>query len=82
MVSITLSIPEKTRKLMKRFPEMNWSQFVRSCIDEKTKQLSWKEKMLKKLQEEDKSGFTDWTVKLGKDARKDRFKELQRKGLV
>ena len=66
MVSITLSIPEQVREQMKRFPEINWSGFVRKSIEEKAKQLAWKEEMLKKLKEEDESGFTDWTIEMGR----------------
>lgn len=82
MVSITLSVPEETRKKMKRFSEINWSQFVRSCIEEKTRQLSWKEEMLKKLKQEDESGFTDWTVELGKEVNKGVSERLKKEGLI
>ncbi len=65
MVSITLSVPEEIRKLMKKFPEINWSRFVRASIEAKAKQLAWKEEMLKKLKQEDESGFTEWSIELG-----------------
>lgn len=77
MVSITLSVPEEVRKTMKEFDEVNWSAFIRSCIEEKTKKLAWKEKMLNKLEQEDKKGFTDWAVDLGKKAKKGRHKRLK-----
>lgn len=77
MVSITLSVPEDVRNTMKKFDEVNWSAFVRSCIEEKTKKLAWKEKMLNRLKEEDESGFTDWSVELGKKAKKGRYKKLK-----
>ena len=82
MVSITLSIPSKVRGEMKQFPEINWSGFVRACIESKAKQLVWKQEILAKLKQEDDSGFTEWTVKLGREARKDRFEELKKKGLL
>ena len=82
MVSITLSIPEEVRKEMKQFPEVNWSGFVRACIKSKAKQLAWKQEMLTKLKQEDDSGFTEWAIKLGKEARKERFEELKKKGLL
>jgi predicted NUDIX family NTP pyrophosphohydrolase len=82
MVSITLSVPEGIRAEMKQFPEVNWSGFIRACIEAKAKQLAWKQTMLAKLKQEDNSGFTEWAVKLGKDARQDRFKELKKKGLL
>lgn len=71
MVSITLSIPESVREVMKKFPEVNWSGFVRATIEEKTKKLAWKEEMLKKLGKENESGFTDWTIETGRKLKKD-----------
>ncbi|MFH1316734.1 MAG: hypothetical protein ABII01_04395 [Candidatus Woesearchaeota archaeon] len=80
MVSITLSVPEETRKLMKRFPEMNWSGFVRKTIEEKAKALSWKEEMLKQWEKE--KPLAEELVRDIKKIRKGRFKELQKKGLI
>jgi hypothetical protein len=82
MVSITLSVPKETRELMKKFSEINWSQFIRKSIESKTKELSFKEEMLNRLKLEDNKGFTDWTIELSKEARKNRFKELKSKGLL
>jgi len=64
MVSITLSVPEDVHDLMKKFPEVNWSGLVRTCITEKAKTLE----MLKKLGEEKE--FNDWAVKLVREGRK------------
>ena len=47
MVSITISVPEEVRELMKKSPEVNWSGLVRACITEKAKRLVIKEEMLK-----------------------------------
>lgn len=52
MVSITVGVDEQTRKLMKKFPEVNWSGFVRESIREKTQELSKKERLLSKLKGE------------------------------
>ncbi|MBS3159243.1 hypothetical protein J4436_00475 [Candidatus Woesearchaeota archaeon] len=68
MVSITLSVPEDVHDLMKKFPEVNWSGLVRTCITEKAKTLEIKEEMLKKLGEEKE--FNDWAVKLVREGRK------------
>lgn len=76
MVSITLSVPEETRKLMKQFPEVNWSGLVRTCIIEKTKMLSLKQEMLKGIEKEKE--FNDWAVELGRKAKKGRFKRLSK----
>ncbi|MEM3127004.1 MAG: hypothetical protein QW331_02970 [Candidatus Woesearchaeota archaeon] len=80
MVSITLSVPEDVKKKMENFPEMNWSGFIRKAIVEKTKELTWKEEMLKKLKEEE--SINEWAVKLQRTARKGRFQQLKAKGLV
>ena len=68
MVSITISVPEDVRKLMKKFPEVNWSGLVRHCISEKAKRLAIKEELLAKLKEE--KGFNDWAVNLVREGRK------------
>ena len=76
MVSITLSIPEQVREQMKRFPEINWSGFVRKSIEEKAKQLAWREEMLKKLESPEEQELINWSVELGRKAKKDSFKKL------
>ena len=80
MVSITLSVPEKTREQMKIFPDVNWSAFVRSCIESKAKQLAWKQEMLSKLKEEKESGFTDWTIEMGDKMKKGAWEKLKKQG--
>ncbi len=52
MVSITVGVDEQTRKRMKRFPQVNWSGFVREAIREKTAELAKKEELLAKLKGE------------------------------
>jgi hypothetical protein len=79
MVSITLSVPEKTREQMKMFSDVNWSAFVRSCIESKAKQLAWKQEMLAKIKEEKESGFTDWSVEMGSKLNKGISERLKRK---
>ncbi len=78
MVSITLAVPQEVKEKMDAFDEMNWSGFIRKCIIEKTKELSWKEHMLQRLQEE--KPLTEWSVKLSREAKKGRFAALQKKG--
>lgn len=82
MVSITISVPEETRKLMKRFPEINWSGFVRASIETRAKQLAWKHEMLEKLRQEDESGFKDWCIELGQKVNEGVAKELKKKKLL
>ena len=80
MVSITLAVPEEVRRKMKQFPDTNWSGFIRKAIIEKTKDLSWREEMLKKFREENE--ITEWSVKLQRSTRKHRLEELKKKGLI
>lgn len=80
MVSITLSVTEETRNIMKKHSEMNWSGFIRKSIDEKANELKLKEKMLNKIKEEEE--FVDWAVKLQHKSRENRIKELKKKGLI
>ncbi|MFH1440293.1 MAG: hypothetical protein ABIG89_07010 [Candidatus Woesearchaeota archaeon] len=80
MVSITLSVPPEVKNKMNEFDEINWSGFVRKCINEKIKKLAWKEEMLKKVSEQKE--MIDWSVKLQRKARKGRYEELKKKGLI
>jgi len=80
MVSVTLSVSRKTKELMNKFPEINWSGFIRKSIEKKVMQLQWKGEMLKKIKEEET--FTDWAVKAQRESRKQRFEELKKKGLL
>lgn len=75
MVSITFSIPEETRKIMKEFPEINWTHIVRSSIEEKAKKLALRKELFKKLDEE--KDFIDWSVKLGREAKNGRALRLK-----
>jgi len=80
MVSITLSIPEEVKKKMEGFSEINWSGFVRKCIESKVEKLTWKEQMLSKLEEEEESGFTDWTIEMGNKIKKGAWEKLKKQG--
>ena len=80
MVSITLSVPNRVRELMKRFPEINWSAFVRSSIERKVEQLSWKEEMLANLKQEDESGYTDLSIELGDKIKEGMWKRYKKEG--
>lgn len=76
MVSITFSIPEETRKIMKEFPEINWTHLVRSSIEEKAKQLALKKEILNRLESPGEQEIINWSVELGRKAKKDSFKRL------
>ena len=74
MVSITISVPEEIRKLMKEFPEVNWSGLVRKAIIDETNKRQLKEELLNKLEKE--KDFIDWSVELGRRAKKGRLKKI------
>jgi len=80
MVSVTLSVSKETRALMKKFSEINWSAFIRKSIENKVKNLSWREEMLKKLEQEE--SFSEWAVKAQRKSRENRLEELKKKGLI
>ncbi len=80
MVSVTVSVTEDIRALMKQFPEMNWSGFVSKAITQKAEEMKWREEMLRKLQTEE--GAQEWAVGLQKNARKGRYEKLRKEGLV
>ncbi|MBA3064781.1 hypothetical protein FP803_05065 [Candidatus Woesearchaeota archaeon] len=82
MVSITLSVPESVKDQMKKFPEINWSGFIRVSIEAKAKQLSWKEEMLNKLKQEDESGFTEWCIEMGRKVNKGIAERLRKEKLL
>lgn len=68
MVSITISVPGDVRKMMKKFPEVNWSGLVRKTIIEKVNEFLLKESMLSELKKEE--DFSQWAVDLIRKGRK------------
>ena len=82
MVSITLSVPEEVRDRMKQFPEVNWSAFIRKLVEEKVRQLALRQELLAKLKEEKESGFTDWTIDLGRRTKEEGIKKLKKERLL
>lgn len=78
MVSITLSVDEEVRKVMKKFPEVNWSALVRKAIVEEVKKRQLKEDLLNQFEGEKE--FIDWSVELGRKAKKGRMKNLNESG--
>ena len=80
MTNITLSIDEELKKKMDRFSEINWSGLMRKLLEEKVKQLAWKEEMLARLRKEDESGFTEWTIRMGRKLNEGIAKRLKKEG--
>jgi len=79
-VSITISIDEKSRQEMQKFSWINWSEVARNILLDRLKKQEELEK-LKSLLENSKLSEED-IIELSKKARKGRFKELRKKGLV
>lgn len=79
MVSVTVSINDDIRRLMKQFPEMNWSGFVSKAITQKVEEMRWREQMLQKLKAEEE--MQEWAVGLQR-RRAGRFEKLRKEGLV
>lgn len=79
MVSITLSVPEEVRKTMKEFPEVNWSALIRKTIEERSKTLLLKREFMEKFQGNKEQELIDWSVKLGRKAKRGRLKRLKKK---
>lgn len=67
MVSITFSIPKEIRRIMREFPEVNWTHIVRSSIEEKAKKLALKKELMKKFEGEKE--FIDWSVNVVRKGR-------------
>lgn len=80
MVSITVSVPPKVKELMREFPEINWSGFVKKSIEEKVRKLARLEKLRKELEDEHEA--IDWSVKLQRASRSGRLESLRKKGLI
>lgn len=80
MVSVTLSVPEEVRKKMDKFPEINWSGFIRKSIEQKTRELSLREELLKRI-EQDKE-FEQWCIEMGKKVNKGIAERLKKEGLL
>ena len=80
MVSVTVSIPPETKELMKKFPEMNWSGFIKKSIKDKADKLARLEELKKQLEAE--QDVTGWSVKLQRASRSGRLDALKKKGLI
>ena len=76
MASITLSVPEELKKRMDKFSEVNWSEYVTSCIEKKIKRLSLGQEILARLHSKEEQEFIKWSVELGRKAKKGSFEKL------
>jgi len=77
MVSITLSVSQEIKNKMNSFEEMNWSGFIRKCIEQKTTQLTRKEELFALLKEDD--NITKWSLPAIQKGRLGRHKKRLKK---
>jgi hypothetical protein len=76
MVSITLSIDEKSRQEMQNFSWINWSEVARNILLDRLKKQEELEKLRSLLKN---SQLTEEDIiELSKKARKGRFRELKK----
>ena len=77
MVSLTLSVPDDMKKKMDKFPEMNWSEIARAAINKRLVLLERFREFTKDsdLTEED-------AIRIGREIKKGRFKELKARKLI
>ena len=59
MGNITLSLPDETKKKMKKFPEIKWSEVVRQAINKKIDELEQIEKQSNYSEQEIKQFFSE-----------------------
>ena len=72
MVSVTFTIDDELKEKLKRFSWVNWSKLVaQEAI--KRQQL---EKLRSKLGSKEEQEFIDWSVKLGRKAKKETLRKL------
>jgi len=74
MASITLSVPEEVRKVMKKFPEVNWCALVRKAIIEEIGRRELKGELFSSPEGE--RDFVNWSVEIGRRAKKGRLKRV------
>ena len=80
MASVTLSIENNAKEGMKRFPEVNWSGFIRKKLEEKMRELEWREEMLERLNSE--KAETGWEIQKGREVNAAMARRLKKEGLL
>ena len=72
MASITLSIDKELKSKMDKLSWVNWSEAVRGDLLKKQEIRL----VLKRLESKEEKELIEWSVELGRKAKKDRFKKL------
>ncbi len=76
MVSITISLDEKSRQEMQKFSWINWSEVARNILLDRLKKQEELEKLRSLLKNSELS--EEDIIELSKKARKGRFRELKK----
>lgn len=72
MVSVTFAIPDNIKSEMKKLSWVNWSELVSEELLKRDSLL----KLLGQLKSKEEQELTEWSVELGRKAKKGRFKRL------
>lgn len=72
MASITFAVDDELKAKLEKFPWVNWSEVARENLLRK-EQL---EELRLKLDSEEEQELIKWSVELGREAKKGRFKRL------
>ena len=78
MGAITFAVDEKLSSDMESFSWVNWSEVARQELIKKAKLLD----LLSRTESKKEKEFMEWAVKLVREGRKERVRELKGKGLV
>jgi hypothetical protein len=78
MPNITISVPEELKKKLEEFPEINWSGFLRECIESKAKRLAILKKLDKML--ENSEITEEDALKLGDKVKEGMWKKYKKAG--
>ena len=78
MPNITLSLSEELKKKIEEYPEVNWSALIKKYIETRVERLSWKEKMLKELENERE--FENESLRIGDNIKEGAWKRLKKEG--
>lgn len=78
MPNITISIPEELKKQLEAFPEINWSEVLRSCISEKVKRLEILKKFDKMLENSEMT--EEDALRLGRKVNQAMWEKLKKRG--
>ena len=72
MASLTFAIPDEVKQDMKELSWVNWSELYKIDL---LKKIRLKE-LSKQLESKEEQEFIEWSVELGRKAKKGRFKRL------